>query len=338
MLSAVTTRVFYGTMADAPGVHNGAWLSAFLGAALAIPALYIIRKSAIRAREASKSDAAARTFLCAAFAAALVLDAAKVLEGVAISAGCVIFERVAAQALVVPLLLVALRAIWLGGDAIGYAARAWVFPFALLTLLVILLQAHCFRPGWLAPVLGFGLRGFARAGIRSAGWTVMIAGAVLLLNGREEVPGFLRITRDIGTAGAVAAALIALRLMITPSMDAPGMQRMVQIDSLLTNGRAPLSFQLPMIVIWFGGLLTLYCLECWAAAALIGRCLTGSDVRLIGILVVAATSLIALCGADFIRAMGVWEDNQLWALTAAAVPSAFMRSAKGGKRACGVSG
>lgn len=258
--AAVVCRVFYGLMVDDYRVYNGAWLSALLGAALSLPALWLIDAAIKRGYEKP---------LAVMLLTALIPDAAKALECAAFSESCLAFTHAPVTLLTLPLLLAAWRCAALGGDALGASARVWMLAFIPLFLVILIGQWSCFRPAWVAPVLGFGLGGILRAALRVAFWIVVLAGSAMALCGQGVRLG--KVCQQIGLAAVVATFLILLRLMLTPSMAMEGMTRRVMLDGLLTNGRSPLYLQLPMITIWFVAMLHLLCYEVWAAQALFRR-------------------------------------------------------------------
>ena len=307
--AAIISRLFYGLMVDAPEVHNGAWLSAALGLVLALPSLWLMYRAAKRGR---------RSLLPLALMLSAILDAGGMLEATAFSESCIAFNHIPMPMLLLPLLLAAGRCLWLGGDALGASARIWMRVFVPLLLLVILYQRPYYRPAWLFPVLGFGMGGILRGGLRAAGWIATIGGAAMLLCGEAR---FSKVCRVFTLAVIVAALLMLLRLMMAPAMDAAGMSRSVQLDALLTNGRAPMYLQLPMIVIYFVGMLHLLCFEIWAASVLLKNSLPQIGGIPAGILTLLSAALSALAPAQ--------TGAELWrlpALTLAALIS-FRREA-----------
>ena len=95
-------------------------------------------------------------------------------------------------------------------------------------------------------------------------------------------------------ATVIAALLIATRLMMTPFLALNAMDRTMLLDSLLTNGRSPLTLQLPMIVIWCLGMLHLFCFECFLCAALLKRCVHSLPYGLCSALTAALIFAMAL--------------------------------------------
>lgn len=299
--AAVISRLFYGLMVDAPEVHNGAWLSVLLGLGLSLPALWLVQRASEKGR----------TLLMWGLMLAVGVDAAGMLEAAAFSESCIAFNHIPAPVLMLPLLLAAVRCLWLGGDALGASARVWMRAFVPLLPVVILCQWSCYRPAWVFPIFGFGMEGILRGGLRAAGWIVTIGGAAVALCDGARLP---KVFRSLSIAALVAGLLILLRLMMAPAMDSAGMSRRVQLDALLTNGRAPMVLQLPMIVVYFIGMLHLLCFETWAAAALLHRVIPQTDGPLTGALILSAIVLLA------ILPLPAWPDTwRLPLLTLAAL-------------------
>ena len=261
LIAALTSRLFYGLTLDAADAANAGWLAALVGLALSLPPVWLICRLRPPVRRA----------LDAPLLIGLALDAACAVECAAYSESCLAFNHVAPAFLMLPLLAAILRCTWLGGDALGGAARIWIRLFAALMLIVMLYQLPYYNPGWLRPWLGAGGGGILRDGVRAAGWNVLLAGSAADIC--REGMGFKRLLRGLMISTAVAAGLVALRQMMAPAFTAEAVTRFTRIDTLLTNGRAPLYLQLPMTVAWFGGMLHLMCFESIAACALLRRLL-----------------------------------------------------------------
>ena len=269
-LAAVATRLFIGLTLEKPTIHNGAWLSALLGGLLALPwALGLGLLQSPGARRQRRAMAPLR----AALLVGLVADAAQLFSMAARSAGYLALDRRDPAALLIPAALAALWCVVRGGDAVGYGAMAWTRLFPALMLVVVLLQFRHYRPQWLTPVLGPGWGAICLSGARAAVRVMLASGVLLASDGEDEKGDGLRPTlRAFVLAILASAVLIVLRLMMTPTMP-EGMSWLDRLDSLLVNGRAPLYLQLPMIALWFAGLMHLIACESFTAAALARRLL-----------------------------------------------------------------
>lgn len=256
--AAIATRLFWGTMLDPSVPMEGTWLSVLLGCAVALPLTLL----AMRFRSSK----------CLSTVLLLILlpDAAATMECTAFSESYLAYSHIAVVILLLPLLVASLRCTALGGNALGSSARIWMYVLAFLLAVVIVCQFPRFRPGWLFPLLGSGAGPLLKLSLRSAWWIAMLGSAAVLLC--QESPRGSRVGACMAIASASAAALIALRLMMTPAQALTRMDRTMLLDSLLTNGRAPLTLQLPMVLIWFIGMLHLFCFESFLCAALLKRC------------------------------------------------------------------
>lgn len=322
LIAALTSRLFYGLTLDAADAANAGWLAALLGLALSLPPVWLI----CRLRPPARRALDAPLLIC------MALDAACAVECAAYSESCLAFNHVAPAFLMLPLLAAILRCTWLGGDALGGAARIWIRLFAALMLIVMLYQLPYYNPGWLRPWLGAGGGGILRAGVLAAGWNVLLAGGAAGIC-KGEI-GFKRLLRGLLVSTAVAAGLVALRQMMAPAFTSEPVTRFTRIDTLLTNGRAPLYLQLPMIVAWFGGMLHLMCFESVAACALTRRLLpnvrSGVCVA-IGLLAVFAPALLNMPRADVTQRLSPYLYH---ALTATALTLWIV---KGGGAPCAAS-
>ena len=263
---------------------------------------------------------AARRALALPLLMGLALDAARAVECAAYSESCLAFNHLAPALLTLPLLAAILRCAWMGGDALGGAARIWIRLFAALMLIVILYQLPYYNAGWLRPWLG------------AAGWNALLAGSAAGICKAEL--GFKRLLRCLLISTAVAAALVALRQMMAPAFTAEAVTRFTRIDTLLTNGRAPLYLQLPMIVAWFGGMLHLMCFESVAACALLGRLLPKLKVGACMAIGLGAVFALALLRAPRAAAVERLAPYLYHALFAAAV---MLWCVKGGEAGCAAS-
>ena len=224
-----------------------------------------------------------------------LLDAAQVLSVIVRASDCLTLDHVPAIWLTLPVALVMFWCVWRNGDAIGYAAILWSKAFPALMLLVVLLQTRHYRPEWLMPLLGNGWRDIVRGGVRASGCLAASTAVLLTADGtgkaRSRGHGF----GWLALAPAIAALLLALRLMMAPT-GAGGMPWTARLDALLTNGRAPLYLQLPMILAFFIGLLHLLACDGFAASALLQGLIPALDGRLCGAIVAVVSLILSLRG------------------------------------------
>ena len=327
VLASVAARAFVTMVVDAPTTHNGAYLCPLIAAALSVPWLLCVRAL-------SRTKESLVSLLSALLLPVTLLDGAVTASEIAGSAGYLALDRVSVRVLMLPVCIAALWCVCRDGDALGYAATLWARLFPALLLLIILLQARCFRPEWLRPLLGSGWHSIFMGGIRLAGRFIPCSALLLLAKEDQEVPE--RSGASVGTV--TVAALIAALLILLHRMMAPTPRRdlgwLYRLDGLLTNGRAPLYLQLPMICAWYAGLLHLLVCECFAGAALLQRLLHGLDGRLCAVMSVATVAV----GAGFLpvsawaEALSTWLYAAIVPVTAVAALMATRR--KGGVGAC----
>lgn len=291
-LAAIVARLFIGLTVDSPAsFHNGAWVSVLLGGALSVP--WLLGVDLLRQRFRA-CPGPARLLLMSVVLASSTVGAAATLADLTRSSGYLSLDRCHPLALLIPAGLAALWCVWKGGDAIGYGAMVWARLFGTLMLLVALLQLGRYRSQWLLPLLGSGWRDIVRGALQSTGHIMAISGILLLPDDAEAAEiGARRLLRMLVAAVCVAAALILLRLMMTPTMTRGQETWLKRLDSLLVNGRAPLYLQLPMIAAWFGGLLHLLVCECFTAAASFQRLSERLDGRLCAFLTVLASVVLS---------------------------------------------
>lgn len=284
-LAAIAARTFVTLTIDAPPTHNGAYLCPMIAAALVLPWLLCLRELRRFKTGAPISP------LMAMLLPVILLDAAVTAVEISGSAGYLALDRVSTQALLIPVGLAALWSVSKNGDAMGYAAALWARLFPVLLVLIIVLQARRYRPEWLQPLLGSGGRAIVGGGIRLAGRLIPCSAVLLLPEGNED--------EHIGTTAVmlVIAVLIASGLILSHRMMTPTPLRergwLNRLDGLLTNGRAPLYLQLPMICTWYAGLFHLLSCECFTGAALLQYLLPSVDGLLCAVAAVAAVILAA---------------------------------------------
>ena len=322
---AVATRVFLDLGLDGGPVHNGVWIAALLGALPAIPYLLCLETACAGERP----GAVARWLLTPLLLAIVVSDAARALSIIARTAGYLALEQTPALWLTLPVALSTLWCVWRNGDAIGYAAMLWTRVFPALMLVVVLLQARHFRAAWLRPLLGNGWRVIFSDGLRVSGCFVPATALMLVCHEADKStcrPGLAWLC----LAPAVSALLLILRLMMTPT-GLSAMPWTERLDALLTNGRAPLYLQLPMIMAFFTGVMHLLACECFAAAALLQRLAPRLNGHICAALVTLSCAIISLFSAPGVGMMS-------WVFVVAAPVAALAARIRpvhnGGGRSC----
>ncbi len=322
----VTVRLFFDLALDGGTIHNGAWIAALLGALPSIP--YLLCLDAVR------SNRSAATPLRLMLLSVTALDAAHVLTIVVRAAGCLTLEYVPARYLALPLALAVLWCVWRNGDAVGYAAILWIRVFPALLLLVVALQMRHYNAQWLLPLFGNGFRDIIRGAARTPGWFVPATAIYFSADRSDDDYGGRPSIARLFFAPVVAALLLVLRLMMVPT-GLYGLTWIARLDALLTNGRAALYLQLPMILAFFISAFHLLTCECFAASALLQRLMPALDGRLCAAIVTIACTGMCMSG---ITAIAV-EFTAPWLFIVVgmtvALSALLQRDRKGGERPCG---
>ena len=326
--SAMTARAFCD-MAMNAGVSGGAaCLSVILGAAMAVPVLLaflaVARGGALPARKG----------LEAALLGLGLTGTARTMSVIVRSAGYLALDRASPVVLTLPAALAMLWAVTRNGDGIGYSAMLWVRIFPVFAVIIAAMQFPYYRPQWLRPMLGCGWGAIIANAIGTAGGFCSIGGIWLVMapseGGGKPVKGILV---ACAAAAGTAALLLFLRLMMMPPVrPGSGFTWQMRLDSLLTNGRAPLYLQMPMIAAWYAGLLHLLACAGFTAAALAQRLIPALDGR-------ACAAAAALC-ASVLCASGFSEGRLTewlyqWQYVVLAVASGLAAAAGGIKRCAG---
>ena len=214
---AVSSRFLMGIFLDMPWLYNAAWLSA-LGATLLCAPLGLLidrfarandARSALEALEAHSGRLLTRCvsmlfcLICAYETAVTARVLSNTVRHVALSES-------SALSLLLPLLLAAMLAACLNGQAVGSAARVWLKFVPVLLLIVVLIQAKSYRLQWLFPLLGPGLETLADGAVGGAGWLSLFALLWLCAQRDEGAPSRSGALLPMLATGAACALLLAL--------------------------------------------------------------------------------------------------------------------------------
>ena len=320
-----TIRIFLDLALDGGTIHNGAWIAALLSALPSIP--YLLCLDAV---QPDKRMAIPLRFMLLSVTA---LDAAHVLSICVRAAGCLTLDYVPAHFLALPLALAVLWCVWRNGDAVGYAAILWIRVFPVLLLLVVTLQMRHYNARWLLPLLGNGFPDIIRSGVRASGWFIPATAIYYVTDRSGDKSGRRPLNAWLSFAPAVAALLLILRLMMAPA-GLYGLTWEARLDALLTNGRAPLYLQLPMMLVFFFSAFHLLTCECFAASALLQRLAPALDGRLCAAVVTVACTGLSLSGFT-VTAVDFIAPWLYVAVAATAALSSLLQGApKGGERPC----
>ena len=165
-------------------------------------------------------------------------------------------------------------------------------------LIAVLLQhLGSYNLRWLTPVFGSGWTAIASGSVSAA--SRMFKAALLWLIAEPDARAS-RFRAKLWAlplcGGLIAAALLALRAAMAPALIRPEASRVFQLDSVISNGRASITTQLPMLVLWFAGLLASLALDLFLSSALLQRVAPRLDGRAAVALAVLASFSLALAG------------------------------------------
>lgn len=321
---AGAARVFYALAVEDGPVHNGVWLSALLGALLSAPLLALMD-------HLRRCKGGLKAALMALLCLAALADSGLVLSAILRSSAFLAMDQAPMAVLTLPVAVALFWCVIRNGDAVGFGAMLWMRIFPALMLVVALLQWRHYRPGWLLPLLGDGWEAIWSGGLRSACRFLPIAALPLVCEDPDESEG-RGLPAIVLSTGAVLSALMLLpRLMMAPTALTDG-GWLARLDTLLTNGRAPLYLQLPMIALWYAGLFHLLACEGLVAALLLQRLFPVLDGRLCALLM--TLTAVGICNSPLCDGVVMaWLLPAVWVVAAVSLVTAT-KAKEGGRRAC----
>lgn len=332
---AVAMRIVFGVVIDMPKLHCAGWLSALLGGVLALPMAFAAQRLRDSCEEPPlERDAPFPRAASAAFALLSALDGAAVMRGAAHTAGYLSLRTTSLAALLIPQLLLCLWALKENGAAVGSAARIWWWILPWLLLIVLLLERNHYRFAWLTPLLGSGVSDILDGAVRAAGWMSLML--PLTLCSRRETGHPRRALRPVRLTcfiAAVSAGLILLRNLMTPPLVRGDLtSRFAQFDLLLSNGRAPLTLQFPMIVLWLVSLLVLLLFDALSVALTLQHALPKLSGRVCAFAAPMICTALALLGVGT-RADAMALARWLYAAEGALLAALMLQSVRRPQRA-----
>ena len=339
--AAVTTRVLMGMSLDLPWLYNAGWAAALAAIVLCAPLGMLADRVARACPQGGIAEAlAAQAGQCVArpvFALLCLLciyETAATARVLSNTVRHVALAEASAISLLLPLLLAAMLSAYFGGQAVGGAARIWLRVMPVLMLIVLLLQLGSFRPAWLAPVLGPGIEVLASGAVGASGWLSLVA--IIWLCAERDAPS-RKPPSMLGVFAAVgifSAAVLALLAMMAPPSVRADLTRTYQLDKLLANGRVPQTAQLPLILLWYNGLLFNVTADLFLAAKLLQLAIPRLDGRLAVLLAGPAAGAVAMLGWAEQRMVAVCA-RWLFAAVGVLMLALFLAPLrKGGKAPC----
>lgn len=301
VIATIWMRVFYGLAVDMPEIYGAKWIAALGGLVLCIP-IAILLQSFTRANgpvptwDALESTAGRvpTVFLGAILAILAVYEAATASRMTSNSASYVALEGIPTWLIYCTLLFVCMYAAWKNGQSLGSTARLWLKIAPWILVIVVLMQARSLNLSWLFPIWGAGIPELLDGMRGAAGWIAMWVGMWLVAQPEKadcEKKGL--ILGPLLASAAVLVLLLLLNGMIVPPTLNIDTTRAFQLDSILANGRVSLMTQLPLLILWFNGLLFSVSFALFVAAALLQRILPKLDGRISILICTALLVLIA---------------------------------------------
>ena len=274
LLLSVTMRLFWGVAADHPSIANAAWICPLAGLVIYLPFYLAVNRAEKLGGDSAwgnLANIAPKPVMHAAeliFSLLLLFDCASSMRLMANTANLLALGDVSIILLLIPLAALLAADVLIGAEAVGSSARLWLRVVPLLFVVMFIVQAQVYNPSWLTPLLGSGVQSILGGGFYSAGCLALLTLPwMIALPDRNKKPAILY----IGLAALAAAILLAAQAMLCPPFDGMELSRTGRVKLILSNGRAALSLQMLLVVLWYGGLMHLIGTEAVTAACYLRR-------------------------------------------------------------------
>ena len=260
---AFSCAAYRVTVLDFARVGSAAWLSALAGAVLALPSVLagcaLVRKSVSQPSAAIRSAIGSAAFraLCALLAAAGTLEAAFAFSALTESASYATLYAVPGWALLAFTFAVVALIAYRGGNASGGVAAVWVCAAPALYALTLIPHIPFLNLNWLFPFLGPGAKTILECACPTALLFSLIPFVALLDDASSKGAG-----RPCGVArlflccAATTALLLFVHAAVYPGVSGLSDARSARLDLLLSGGKTNRAAQLPMLILWYGSLIT----------------------------------------------------------------------------------
>ncbi|MEE1200440.1 MAG: GerAB/ArcD/ProY family transporter [Christensenellales bacterium] len=297
-------RIFSDVVMNGQKLYNSGWIAVLLGGLFTLPialAASLLKRTYPQGSALTRPKNLLLRRLFSGFFLLLsivyLLLAAGTTRTISTTANFIALTNSVHALLLLPQLAVCALALCAGGTAIGESAHLWKKILAALLLLVIVLRISVLRPGWLYPLLGPGWPDLFSSGLRIAGKLSLLFSACLLSQENPRYPRRLSPLRILAVVVGLSSAMLLLRSMqIPPMTDGKTESSFFQLSTLLTNGTAPLTMQLPLIVLWFVGLFFLLLFDSWMGATLLSLAIPSLPHSLVMILSVSGVCIGSILG------------------------------------------
>lgn len=266
-LAAITARIFYFIVIDAPETENSGWLAALLGAALSLPSLicayYLMKKndSSLENGVVSAIGKVGYRLLCAALSFALTYETSALFTILTSSGAYATLYNMHKLLLLVPTSLAVIYASIKGGNGIGGAAEVWLRIYLVLYAVIFFLEYETMNVSYIFPVLGPGVNRLFKSALSISMYFSLIPISFLLETG-YKVAGRNKISKvkpeSILIVFLLCVFVTVLSLLIHSTMY-PHLKPFFQsrssgMDLMLSNGRSNRTVQLPILIMWFSAL------------------------------------------------------------------------------------
>lgn len=326
---AVTARVVYGVLIDMPQLFNAGWLCVLVGGALALPIWFAV--SQIRKHDINRTSISFRA-VCAVFFLLCVYDAGILATSVSESASYMALNSTASIYLTLPLLLLCLFCLRFNGNALGSSAGVWNRILPCILVIIILLQLGDYKPEWLTPVLGPGVKELFKSAVKVAGWFTLPVPLLLLTDSDERNPKKASLAYSLCLSAATAALIcIAFSMMVPAIPEEKLFVRSFRLETLLSNGRSGLAMQFPAIAIWYLGLFYALLTDVFAGSILLQHAFPGMNRF---VCMTAPLTISALLAASSLsdRTPALTVSGWLYPIHAALFVTVLLTAMKGDNR------
>lgn len=275
---ALTTRLFVGATLDWPELHIAGWIGTLVGLVICMPLIWACGVfsnendscAPMKAME-KKAGVLPVTLLKTVLLAGLLWDAAGVSIMSIETMSYANMVEIRGIYFLLPLYIAMFSVLLTNGSGVGGVARLWGKVIPLLFLIVLIQRFSNYEFRWLRPFLGEGGKQIISGGISSAGWLAPAAVLWLIAEPDQksrrscwQTPAIM-----ILISALFAAGLLALHAAMTPAQISGNETRIFRMDSILTNGRATLGSQLPVLILWYASQLITLMFELFLSAALL---------------------------------------------------------------------
>lgn len=337
MFLATTTRLFCAVAVEYPSAHNAGWLCPILGLLIYLPFAFALQRAADLDNDSAWGNLERRlprplsVAVLVGFALLLLLDTAVMVRMTANTASSTIGDK-SINTLEIPLALLAGAMILLGPDATGHNARLGIYILSALALIMAIAQIPSYNAGWIAPLLGGGLRPIATGSLHCAGYMALLTlpWAIAVPDRSRRGPAFC------ATIAAIAAAVLLLGLqMLCPTFIDSTLLRPARLEIILNNGRVAISLQLVYLILWYGGFLHLISAGAVTVACILKRMLPKAKPWIIALGEFVALHLLS--SSNFVyKLAGDPEARLLYPAMGLLllIPMVVAPLTKGGVRAC----